>query len=1088
MNPSLLDVDDIEELNLAPAGVPLTYRQFREAVLAECIEDRHRTWRPYHAKPEFGMLRERIRAFRRHLIYSAVTWIESGRYPAGHIYRALGLDRTFTLEVSRRDRWRRARMWWVMPHTVLRLAHPWLRMARTYEGREFIMRELVPRGFPSHNIHYTRALDFGIMRWGRFASTAIVNDFSRLQMEWIKAARALGLDDPVSMIEWIPSPSSNNAGKLMWLLVREKVILDLTEQEWVTRWSRRSYSSEPELEEKQIVDVIPILLEHGVTREQIVKALCTLPHHYLDPARLLTTLTLLEARGVNSHTVLLDGLGICLFDTAIERWLFVIDTLGVHDAATILQFRPLLQTERPYSVELAAALIAHGAGAAELVRCQDLLLAAGAAGLGSAPATALAVLMAAPYHLSLEQVPDAGTYLCQSGDLPAFLAVLAKYGFGNPAVALRFQPCYGNVHPDVLSRLIALTQAMTKIDAVGDVLDWLSDSGTTGYIDAYEYLARTLKVRTISQLRQVAKLGFLGVGILRYLIEEQGLARKTALMDWFYGRAFGIKSLQWWGSELDPVNKLLFEDAFNRQSFNYWESNRRCIVEIVDRRVGPFPYRGTDEEKQRYRASYEPACEAERAALLPLLPRMLQATSGILLAGMVPPAGEGIEALGQQLDRLAPLLDELLVGRGPKDPVLSELEKDAIALIYRTAPYTVHTLWSAVVGRQDDISDWSLAPSYQMKWHSASWALEAPLDKSGFEVVGRSAQWAATFRAQWHSDPDSAFAGVMPSEEKQTIDLEDLVPQLGLLLAIAADDTIAAVWLESIPALLAVSDERGYEHVLRMHAFFNIGLNDALQARRDAFCGTLTDRSALLLARKLGAVPDGHHTAQAVLHAALDRIAQNVHAQFGGWASRELAKFGSDNDDGASVTMNAFVSKHPAAFFAKEAVKLCTAGNVKMWQEPRHAHLVVFDSVHRSLQGMALLYREILKPLHPSRPVLVIRAINPTDDAMARYHVSSIVDAFLSTAVEIARKSGCVAVALPPNSGMHLLSNLDPVDKDLRDRYIEPHRVSQTQLSLSETEVSIRPALPISVTFDAYEQKANTVGMLYVVWRNSLKE
>jgi hypothetical protein len=375
-----------------------------------------------------------------------------------------------------------------------------------------------------------------------------------------------------------------------------------------------------------------------------------------------------------------------------------------------------------------------------------------------------------------------------------------------------------------------------------------------------------------------------------------------------------------------------------------------------------------------------------------------------------------------------------------------------------------------------------------MKWHSASWALEAPLDKLGFEVVGRSVQWSATFRAQWHSDPDSAFAGVMPSEEKQTIDLEDLVPQLGLLLAIAADDTIAAVWLESIPALLAVSDERGYEHVLRMHAFFNIGLNDALQARRDAFCGTLTDRSALLLARKLGAVPDGHHTAQAVLHAALDRIAQNVHAQFGGWASRELAKFGSDNDDGASVTMNAFVSKHPAAFFAKEAVKLCTAGNVKMWQEPRHAHLVVFDPVHRSLQGMALLYREILKPLHPSRPVLVIRAINPTDDAMARYHVSSIVDAFLSTAVEIARKSGCVAVALPPNSGMHLLSNLDPVDKDLRDRYIEPHRVSQTQLSLSETEVSIRPALPISVTFDAYEQKANTVGMLYVVWRNSLKE
>lgn len=73
MNLSLLYVDDIEESNLAPAGVPLTYRQFRQSVLAECMEDRRRTWRPYHATPEFDLLRERIRAFRRHLIYSAVT-------------------------------------------------------------------------------------------------------------------------------------------------------------------------------------------------------------------------------------------------------------------------------------------------------------------------------------------------------------------------------------------------------------------------------------------------------------------------------------------------------------------------------------------------------------------------------------------------------------------------------------------------------------------------------------------------------------------------------------------------------------------------------------------------------------------------------------------------------------------------------------------------------------------------------------------------------------------------------------------------------------------------------------------------------
>jgi hypothetical protein len=884
------------------------------------------------------------------------------------------------------------------------------------------------------------------------------------------------------MIDWIPAPSSKNAGRLMRLLVRERVVLDLAERDWVTEWSQRSYISEPELDEKRISEVIRILLQHGVAREQIVKALCTLPHHYLEPARLLTTLTLLEARGVHEHTLLLDGLGTCLSETKSERWLFVIDTLGIRDASIILQFRTLLQTERPYSVELGAALMEHGAGAAELVRCQELLLAASAARLGDAPATALSVLMAAPYSLSLDLIPDAGAYLCQSGDLTAFLAVLAKYGFGEPAEVLRFQSCYGKVGPDMLSRLIALTQPMTKTDAVGDVVDWVSYSGTTGYIDAYEYLARMSNVRTVRQLLQVARLGFLGVGILRYLIEEQRLAGKTALMDWFYHRAFGIKSLRWRGASLDPINKLLFEDAFNRQSFNYWESNRQCITAIVDRRAGPFPYKGSEEEKERYRAEWE----VERAALLPLLPRMLQATSGILLAGVVPSPGEGMDALDQRLEELAPLLDELLAGRGPKDAELSGLEADAIALIYRTAPYTVRTLWSAVVGRQEDISDWNLAPSYQMKWRSASWALEAPLDKSGFETVGRAVQWVTTFHKQWDSDPESALAEVTPSDGKQKIELEDLVPQLGLLLAIAADDTAAAAWLESIPALLAVSDERGYEHVLRMRAFFDIGLTDAVQARREAFCDSLTNRSTLLLARKLGVVPDGQQVSRALLYTALDRIVQDVQVRFGGWASRELAKFGNDDNDGTSAVLSAAVSKHPAAFFAKETVKLCTAGNVRMWQENRHAHLLVFDPVHRSLQGMALLYREILKPIHPSRPVLVIRAINPTDDAMATYHVSSIVDAFLSTAVEIARKSGCVAVAFPPNTSMHLMSNLDPVDKDVRDRYIKQHRVPQTQLSLGETEARMRPAIPISVTFDAYEREAQTVEMLYVVWQNSL--
>lgn len=206
----------------------------------------------------------------------------------------------------------------------------------------------------------------------------------------------------------------------------------------------------------------------------------------------------------------------------------------------------------------------------------------------------------------------------------------------------------------------------------------------------------------------------------------------------------------------------------------------------------------------------------------------------------------------------------------------------------------------------------------------------------------------------------------------------------------------------------------------------------------------------------------------------------------GDWAFGELTKFGSDDVDGSTAMLQPVVTKHPAAFFAKEAVKLCRAGNVAMWQEPRHAHLLVFDPVHISRQGIALLYKEGLPALHPSRPALVIRAINPTDDAMARYHVSSVVDALLSTAVEIARASGCVAVAFQPNTGMHLLSNLDPVAKDIGERYIGAGVPSTTPMPRGLGNAWLRPTKIVSTLFDAYERGTQSIEQLHLVWYDNL--
>ena len=1085
MNTDWLDENDITEM---PASASLTYQEFRQAVLAACKNDSQPRWGHYNEPPTFQMLRRCIRAFRHHLVYYAAAWLRSGRYPAAHIYRALRLDRGFTLELTQRERWRCRLMRALSPHSTLRLALPWLRMARTYEGRAFIFQTCVPRPIIGSRDHYNHALDFGIMRWQRFASSEEMSKFSGLQMEWIRSARALGLDDARAMIDWIPRPSSPEAGKLMRLFVRKGVILDLSEKEWVTRWPRQSlYLHEQEVDEARLGHVIETLLQHGVTREQVAKTLCTFPDHWLEPAPIASVLALLRSRGVTRYDMLLDELEYCLFDATPERWMFVLDTLGVRDPAMIVKFRPMLGSSRACSVKLASALIAHGAGVAHLVECQELILKAGAV-TAHDPGAALALLMKPPCSLSLEQVPDASAYLCRQGDLAGFLDMLASHGFDDAAALLRFQRFYVEVHATALSRLIALAKPLATGDVVGDVVDWIARNANASHIDSYEYLARRLHIRTLPQLGQVAKVGFLGTGILRYLVEDRGLSSKNALLAWFYERAFGIRSIQHWSTELGPVEKVLFQDAFDRGAFNYWESNRQCVSQAVQRRVlarvGAAPYPASQTDLAQCREAHDMACEAERAALLPMLPRMLEATSGILLAGIVTCAWDGLDALDRRLAELVPLMDDLLTGRGPRGARLNDIEADAIALLYRSTPHTIQTLWSAVANREQDVQEWNLAPAYPMKWRHASWTLQTPLDKAGFEIVGDAVRRANTFNRLWGHAPENALTTLATPNADSMHTLAAHAPHLGILLAIAGDSPAAAAWLQSVPALLTIDDEGGYQQLLAMQVFFSIGLTDALDERLDLFCHSQSNDAVRMLARHLGEPAGGSNAPEATLSAALKQVAQSVRSQFADWASGELAKFGDDIAEGTAL-LHSVVTKHPSAFFAKEAVKLCTAGNVAMWREARHAHLVVFDQVHQSLQGMALLYREILPALHGTRPALVIRAVNPTPDAMATYHVSSIVDAILSTAVEIARASGCIAVAVPPNTGMHLLSNLDPIAKDIGERYIGETRRPATPMPRGMRDTWLRPAAPVAASFDAYERGVQTIECLYLVWCDS---
>lgn len=139
---------------------------------------------------------------------------------------------------------------------------------------------------------------------------------------------------------------------------------------------------------------------------------------------------------------------------------------------------------------------------------------------------------------------------------------------------------------------------------------------------------------------------------------------------------------------------------------------------------------------------------------------------------------------------------------------------------------------------------------------------------------------------------------------------------------------------------------------------------------------------------------------------------------------------------------------------------------------------------------MALVYFEHIAALHPTRNCLIIRAINPMDDMLATHTNSSIVDAFFDVAIQIAKDNGMTAVAFPAHCGMHLLSNLSSVEKDIEKRYIKPSmkfRFRPSNVVATENPSEWR-AKPREVTgrFYAYEQGEGGVNTLYAIWPGDL--
>lgn len=1063
------------------------YREFRKDILARHKRSgEERRPSRYCDEPVLALtaLRVTIKHFREYIRSHLQSLLDSAPESEQHIRRALAIPPAVRLTVNKWQIAGQVGRLFLPEKITIRQAKNLLSQVRSFEGREYIFDLHVKRTIQGQ-WYYSSSLDFTFMRLDTACSVKELETLNHLDEDLIRALLLMGLRQPAEVVGVFAGRFPRPNGSIVRMLVEEGVIRCPDELSWVQSCGLAYRSSDAYTKDELTAarQLIQVLMANDVSRA-LIAGVFKLVVHRFDVRQLKDTIGLLRGAGIDNLSQVFESIGECLWQAESERWQFLLDTVGVRSSEEVGQFLPILQCRYSLSRELVIGLQELGADLAGIAACQSMLvtLARRENSPAPAPVTELKLLAAAPHSLSIEQLGLCTAYLQDGRDLESYLQVLTRQGYSSAQAVIAFMACYERVSPTSLDRWLTIVGARGRDVSFQSIAQWVQQAGAGGYIDAYEYLMDAVEMRDMVALEQALKLVRVGPSLLRYLVEDRRLTTFKAIRSWYEENLRGVKELRGWAA-FDALDKVLLDDAYQRKTFDLFEGNRRSIDDAISQRVktllGSWPFNAEETVRETYRQAKEAASLRERQLLLPMLALILSRTGGILLRSLLQSAWEAPDELELQIERLVPLLDELIAGRGPTGEELNTLQADAIALIYRTDVHTVTSQWSQLIGHEQDVAHLKLRDSYDMSWRCAQWQLKGILDQRGLNSLVSASQFSARFKPGDFKNIFDACKNLKPRYlDEASADIHMLVPHLGVLLAAGSADSTVAHWnAVEFEALARVDEESSLAHqgIEALHTFLNVSLPDALDAHLDQFVRRFDDDDAAFLASRLCKDPTGVPSdGRSRLARALDRTRKTVLGRYLVWAEKEQGKFAQKASEEQIARFSAIVSKHPAAFFAREATKLCTRYNKHMWCEKRHAHLVVFDRNSKQVVGMAMLYVEVLPALDSKVRSLVIRAINPTESALSSYTQESIVDAFFDVARCIAVENELACVAFPENGGLHVLSNHDGIVNDIKERY-----VNRADSDYSGSVVSV------SASFDAYERGSGKVDKLYVIWQRA---
>lgn len=957
--------------------------------------------------------------------------------------------------------------------------------ARTYESRKFLFHKYVV--FSYSDVDYSDSLDYALMKIPATNESFSFRDFRSINIHWLRVVHRLGSKNWSDVRLALQGHEKFRPAQFEELLVEQGVIRSLPELSWLLPPARDLpfNPSHKKIKWCDATELMKQLVESGLSRELIAKALVTTSSDFVA-IQLAEKFDLLKQFSIDQDGVF-SHLGSLFWKMPYERLRFLINELGFASAEQLGAAIEFLSANREMDREFFLRYRQFGAAPENFIEAKKLLTSVNREESSSHCVTALELLMGTPYSLPLNSLAQCENYILSKGSLATYLELLARHGLTTPDDILCFQGAYSPFNLRTVEQLFDLALPRCEGSDKSRLNRWIVDATRSGYLEIFEYLIIKLNAQSLSELESILKFANVNLTILKYVVEERGVSTLKRLTQWYYRNAVGIHRVSL-PAKFGITDRILLESAFVTNRFSPLPKNRAIIEAEIDRRVVPKITSSMSLQGHRSQDYFVEKAQLENiesARIAPYLPDILKATAGVLLPSIVKGVGSSDWSLSDRIAEFEPVAKELLSGRGPVQPELTPLEEEALGLVYgipvdRVRPYW-HDLTTGNVTEKFTASD----HVFPMEWKRKELSLTRSLDKRGFNALGEAVRFAQRFKQFCRTDIRAACIRLSPKRlSADERDTSTLSSHLGLLLAIGGMVDETSRHTDVLKDIADIENHASsHDRVAQLSNIFSIELRDAVIERMDGFLVSLPYQNREFLASRIAI---DHQSFGDNINERLRKLfaytLDTVTEKYLGWAERERKKFRPEVLEQSTSKTYGVISKYPASFFAPLALGICTGGDLALWGDDRLSLFLIFDEKEKRLAGMAYVFKHILATDCGEKPILVARAFNVMPEYLAGFDAISMVQSIIHALTEYTKLNGFSALAVPDDTGQHILSNSVELEKAIKAR-LGKATTCYGPISLKESADLLRPVC-VKSNFDAYSEGREIVDHLYIVWRD----